>query len=78
MRSPGVGSVAIQPPPNQLGTGELASGAETWLHSRGAVWAWRGADGVIEFSRRPVAEALRAAARDLLASPRASVIADAK
>lgn len=40
--------------------------ASAWLLAHGAVSVRVGSDGVIEFSRRPLAAALTAAVRDLL------------
>lgn len=51
---------------NQLGTGALSPAVEAWLRSQGALFACMGTDGVIEFSRRPIREALTEAALDLL------------
>ena len=51
---------------NQLGTGALLPADEAWLRHQGALFARMGTDGVIEFSCRPLGEALTDAARDLL------------
>lgn len=51
---------------NQLGTPALPPAVQAWLIARGAVFARMGADGVVEFSRRPLGEALTDAALDLL------------
>lgn len=53
-------------PTNQLGTGALSPADEAWLRRQGALFARMGSDGVIEFSCRPLGEALADAARDLL------------
>lgn len=55
-----------RPRTNQLGTGALSPAVEAWLRSQGALFACMGTDGVIEFSRRPLREALTEAALDLL------------
>lgn len=55
--------------PNQLGTEQIPPELALWLASQGAVWARMGADGIAEFSRRPIELALADAARDLLEPP---------
>ena len=56
----------MRSPVNQLGTNALSPAVQAWLRDHGAVFARMGADGVIEFSRRPLGEALTDAALDLL------------
>lgn len=56
----------MRSPVNQLGTGALSPAVQAWLRDHGAVFARVGADGVVEFSRRPLGEALTDAALDLL------------
>lgn len=57
---------------NQLGTGTLPPEVEAWLIAQGAVFARVDTDGVIEFSCRPLRDALTDAARDLLPFARGS------
>lgn len=51
---------------NHLGTGALSQADEAWLRRQGALFARMGTDGVIEFSCRPLGDALTDAVRDLL------------
>jgi hypothetical protein len=49
-----------------LDAGAISPADAAWLQERGAVDVRVGADGVIEFSARPIRDALTDAARDLL------------
>ena len=53
-------------PHNQIVADALSADAQAWLSAHGAVFARVDADGVIEFSARPISDALTDAVAGLL------------